>query len=133
MFCCFKISSEFKYPERHYFVWGYLMHDIVNLAANLLGLVEIIVFCTLLYLTLKFFQKTSKSFKTLNVYLFYFSITAYAFYRLAFSYASLPEPRQDYFELLLAGNLLFAVAGVSFLAAVRNLLKNSRLDIDGRN
>lgn len=109
------------------------MADIVNLAANFLGLIEIIVFCTLIYLTLKLFQKISKNFKMRTVYLFYLSITAYAFYRLAFSYASLPEPRRDFFELLLAGSLLFALAGISFFLAMQHVLKNSRLDIDGRN
>lgn len=110
------------------------MVEIVNLAANALSIVELIVFCAMAYLILTVFKKISKKHKLDGeILLFYAAITGYFLYRLFWIFATLPVPQANFFEIVLVGNLFLAIAGVFFFLGVRKLLKNARLDIDGRN
>jgi len=110
------------------------MQDLVKLAANVLAIIDACVFCAMTYLVIKNFKKVSKKHKPdVKFSLFYAAITAYALYRLFWVFATLPTPKPDFFEIVLIGNLFLAIAGVFFFLSVRNLLKNVRFDIDGRN
>jgi hypothetical protein len=107
------------------------MLEIINLATNIIGFADIIVFCYLSWLLVKFFQKVSRKNNDVAIYAFYIAVTFYALYRLGYAVATLPEPKQNFFEIALASNILFAIAGVSFYIAAKRLLKHSRSDING--
>ncbi|HIH32951.1 MAG: hypothetical protein QT12_C0019G0009 [archaeon GW2011_AR21] len=108
------------------------MVDAINLLANTLAIIELAFFITLVYLVLKVFQKIGKKASFRELLPFFLAITGYALYRLLHAFASLPEPRQDYFTIILAANFFLAITGLSFFIGASKILKNSRRDIDGR-